>query len=50
LAAVREQPEVERLIVTSSQFVFNKGTRLPLGENDYHPITVYGQSKVVTDG
>lgn len=48
LEAVRRCPSVERLMVTSSQFVCGPG-RLPEDEHDYFPHTVYGQSKVETE-
>ncbi len=48
LEAIRETPSVERTIITSSQFVCAPG-RLPDGDTDYFPETVYGQSKVVTE-
>jgi GlcNAc-P-P-Und epimerase len=49
LKAVREAGSVRRLVVASTQFVFNKGAQLPASDTDYHPVTVYGQSKVVTE-
>lgn len=48
LEAVRATPSVERLIVTSSQFVSRPGRR-PADDTDYAPHTVYGRSKVVTE-
>ena len=42
------RPSVERVIITSSQFVCAPG-RLPENDTDYFPETVYGQSKVVTE-
>jgi nucleoside-diphosphate-sugar epimerase len=48
LDAVRATPSVERLIVTSSQFVVRPGYT-PAHERDYAPHTVYGKSKVVTE-
>jgi GlcNAc-P-P-Und epimerase len=49
LDAVRATPSVERLIITSTQYVFNKGAELPNHDEDYHPHTVYGQSKVISE-
>jgi len=48
LEAVRHCDSVRRLVVTSSQFVCGPG-RLPDGDEDCFPATVYGQSKVVTE-
>jgi GlcNAc-P-P-Und epimerase len=49
IEAIKNTPGIERIIITSSQFVFNKGTILPQHDEDYHPITVYGQSKVESE-
>jgi len=49
LAAVRSCPAVERSIITSTQFVFNRGAELPAHDEDYFPHTVYGQSKVISE-
>ncbi len=48
LETIRAMPSVQRVIVTSSQFVCAPG-RLPKSDTDYFPETVYGQSKVVTE-
>lgn len=48
LEAIRAAPSVQRVIVTSSQFVCGPG-RLPKNDSDYFPETVYGQSKVITE-
>ena len=48
LAAVRAAPSVQRAVITSSQFVCGPG-RLPQGDEDYFPHTVYGHSKVQTE-
>jgi GlcNAc-P-P-Und epimerase len=48
LEAVRGTPSVERIIITSSQFVCAPG-RLPANDTDYFPETIYGQSKVITE-
>jgi nucleoside-diphosphate-sugar epimerase len=48
LDAIRTTPSVQRIIVTSSQFVCAPG-RLPKDETDYFPETIYGQSKVITE-
>ena len=48
LDAVKNSPSVERLIMTSTQFVHRPG-HLPENDNDYEPHTVYGESKVLTE-
>lgn len=48
LAAVRATPSVRRAVIVSSQFVCGPG-RLPAGDEDYFPATVYGHSKVRTE-
>jgi nucleoside-diphosphate-sugar epimerase len=48
LDAVKATPSISRVIITSSQFVCGPGY-LPKREDDYHPVTVYGQSKVITE-
>lgn len=49
LKAVKDIGTVERLVITSTQFVFNKKAELPKGDTDYAPKTVYGQSKIITE-
>ena len=48
LAAIRATPSVQRAVVVSSQYVAGPA-RLPVGDEDYFPDTVYGQSKVITE-
>lgn len=48
LAAVKATPSVKRAVIVSSQYVAGPG-RLPQGDEDYFPHTVYGQSKVITE-
>lgn len=48
LAAVAATPSVQRLIVTSTQFVCGPGY-VPKHDEDYAPHTVYGQSKIITE-
>ena len=48
LSAIRATPSVQRAIITSSQFVCGPGP-LPKTDTDYFPVTVYGQSKVITE-
>lgn len=49
LDAVKATDSVRRLVVTSTQFVFNKGPVMPTHDEDYAPRTVYGHSKIVTE-
>ncbi|MDB5104002.1 MAG: NAD(P)-dependent oxidoreductase [Fibrobacteres bacterium] len=49
LKAVKAVGTVRRLVVTSTQFVFNKKEKLPESDRDYAPKTVYGQSKIITE-
>ena len=44
LAAVKAQPSIERLIVTSTQFVCEAGYQ-PKDEVDFKPFTLYGETK-----
>jgi nucleoside-diphosphate-sugar epimerase len=48
LNAVKASPSVQRLIMTSSQFVCGPGYQ-PKHDEDFRPATVYGQSKVITE-
>ena len=48
LAAIRATPSIRRAIITSSQFVCGPGYQ-PKDDEDFHPATVYGQSKVITE-
>jgi nucleoside-diphosphate-sugar epimerase len=48
LDAIRNTPSIQRAIITSSQFVCAPG-RLPKGDTDYFPETIYGESKVITE-
>lgn len=48
LEAITRTPSVQRVIITSSQFVCAPG-RLPKSDVDYFPETIYGQSKVMTE-
>jgi GlcNAc-P-P-Und epimerase len=48
LDAVNACPSVRRAIIVSSQYVAGPD-RLPQGDEDYFPHTVYGQSKVITE-
>ena len=40
---------VSRIIVTSSQHVRKPGSELPHHDNDFEPLGLYGQSKVITE-
>lgn len=46
--AIRATPSVARAIFASSQLVCRIGY-VPRDENDYHPTTLYGSSKVLTE-
>jgi GlcNAc-P-P-Und epimerase len=48
LDAIKATPSVQRAIITSSQFVCGPGYQ-PKDDLDFHPVTVYGQSKVLTE-
>jgi len=48
LGSIEKTPSVERVIITSSQFVHGPG-HLPVDDNDYEPHTIYGESKVITE-
>ncbi|MFZ4682063.1 MAG: NAD-dependent epimerase/dehydratase family protein [Terrimicrobiaceae bacterium] len=48
LKAAQSVPSLKRAVIISSQYVAGPG-RLPLGDDDYFPHTVYGQSKVITE-
>jgi nucleoside-diphosphate-sugar epimerase len=48
LGAICMTPSVQRVIITSSQFVCAPG-RLPESDTDCFPETIYGQSKVITE-
>ncbi len=48
LAAVRACPSVERIIVTSTQFVCEAGYQ-PKDDLDFKPFTLYGESKRLTE-
>lgn len=48
LDAVKATPSVKRAVIVSSQYVAGPA-RLPVGDEDYFPHTIYGQSKVITE-
>lgn len=48
LAAIKATPSIRRAIVVSSQFVCGPGYP-PKHDEDFFPVTVYGQSKVITE-
>lgn len=48
LESIKATSSVERVVITSSQFVCAPG-RLPSNDEDYFPNTVYGQSKVISE-
>lgn len=43
-------PSIERIIITSSQYVyFSENNSLPTGDTQFSPHTTYGESKVITE-
>jgi GlcNAc-P-P-Und epimerase len=48
LAAITRTGSVERVIITSSQFVCGPGYA-PENDEDFYPVTVYGESKVQSE-
>lgn len=48
LAAIKATPTVQRVIITSTQFVHRPG-HLPEHDQDFEPHTAYGQSKALTE-
>jgi GlcNAc-P-P-Und epimerase len=48
IQAIRATPSLQRWICTSSQLVCRVGYQ-PNGDEDYHPATLYGESKVETE-
>lgn len=48
IAAISDTPSVERVIITSTQYVCGPH-HFPTSEEDYAPHTVYGQSKVIAE-
>ncbi len=48
LEAIAATPSVRRAMIVSSQFVCGAGYA-PRDDEDFHPVTVYGQSKVITE-
>ena len=48
LDAIQATPSIRRAIITSSQFVCGPGYP-PKHDEDFHPVTVYGQSKVIAE-
>jgi len=48
IQAIRATPTLRRWICTSSQLVCRVGYQ-PQGDEDYHPATLYGESKVETE-
>lgn len=48
LAAIQQTKSIERVVITSTQFVCGPGKH-PEHDEDFRPHTVYGQSKVITE-
>lgn len=49
LAAVRETKSVRRTVITSTQHVRKPGAHAAVGDWDYEPYLLYGESKVITE-
>lgn len=49
LEAVKNCPSVERLIITSTQHVRRPGSSPATHDEDYDPLMLYGESKVITE-
>ncbi len=48
LSAIKACPTINRVVITSTQFVHQQGG-MPEHDEDYAPHTVYGESKVITE-
>lgn len=48
LTAIKECPSIDRVIITSTQFVHQR-KGMPMHDEDFAPHTVYGESKVITE-
>lgn len=49
ISAVKSTPSVERLIITSTQHVRRPGSGPASSDDDYDPLMLYGESKVITE-
>lgn len=49
LAAIKSISSVERVVITSTQFVHQRQGSLPDHDEDFAPHTIYGESKVITE-
>lgn len=49
LTVVKKTASISRLIITSTQHVRKPGSGLPQHEEDFAPLGLYGQSKVITE-
>lgn len=49
LDAIHQTPSVKRVIITSTQHVRKPGSGLPKHDEDFAPLGLYGQSKVITE-
>lgn len=49
LDAINNTPSVNRIIITSTQFVYKSSVDIPQNDMDYKPHTIYGQSKIITE-
>jgi GlcNAc-P-P-Und epimerase len=48
IAAIQQTPFIQKVVFTSSQYVVGPG-RVPEGDLDYRPHTIYGESKVESE-
>ena len=48
VTAIQQTPSVKKVVFTSSQYVCGPG-RLPVGDEDYFPHTIYGESEPEID-
>jgi GlcNAc-P-P-Und epimerase len=49
LDAVKHTPSISRVIITSSQHVRKPGSGIPQRDDDFKPLGLYGESKVITE-
>ncbi|MGB7116268.1 MAG: NAD(P)-dependent oxidoreductase, partial [Anaerolineales bacterium] len=49
IKVVKATTSVNRIVVTSTQHVRKPGSGMPLNDEDFDPLMLYGQSKVITE-
>jgi len=49
LEAIQGTPSVERVVITSSQFVHYRAAKSPSSDTDFDPHTAYGESKAISE-